>query len=189
MTEAAPSLPKPESVAIVFRRRVRPGGEADYEAWLAGMNAETRAKAPGFLGVEVVRPAPGGNVYLSIFRFTSVADLGAWEASDLRKVWVGKIPAHAVEGEVEIRRHEGVEAWFTGGEAQAKTAVKWKMALVLATVVYLFILILGPIVTFVLGEDTPIQLRLAVSVSIEVSLMTWFVMPRVTKALGDWLYR
>ncbi len=144
---------------------------------------------PGYLGVEIVRPAPGGQEYLSVFRFESLDALTDWERSQLRKDWVARLPHHELEGEVEIDRHEGLEAWFRAGDTPVRAPRKWKMGLVLATVAYALFPVPGPLVTLALGETTPLYVRQAVSVSSEVVLMTWIVMPRVTKALGDWLYR
>ena len=175
---------RPEPVAIVFRRRVRPGREAEYEAWLAGMQKDTRGM-PGYLGVEVARPAAGGHEYVSLLRFASVEALSQWESSELRSAWLARIPADAVEGDAEVRRLEGMEAWFTAG---TPAAPKWKMALVLVTVVYGLILLLSPLVGAILGEETPLELRLFVSVCIEVTLMTWLVMPALTRGLGRWLF-
>jgi antibiotic biosynthesis monooxygenase (ABM) superfamily enzyme len=45
-------------VTTTVTRRVKPGHEAAYEAFLAGINNAARA-FPGYLGVEVFRPAPG----------------------------------------------------------------------------------------------------------------------------------
>ena len=181
---AEPTERPAEPVAIVFRRRVRPGHESEYEAWLEGMQKDTRGM-PGYLGVEVVRPAAGGREYVSLLRFASVEALARWETSDLRSAWLARLPADAVEGDAEVRRVEGMEAWFTAG---TPTAPKWKMALVLVTVVYGLILLLSPIVTAIVGEETPLDLRLFVSVCIEVTLMTWLVMPALTRVLGGWLF-
>lgn len=173
-----------EPVAIVFRRRVRRGREAEYEAWLDGMQKEQRGM-PGYLGVEVARPAPGGSEYVCLLRFASVEALTRWESSALRTSWLARLPKDAVEGDAEVRRVEGMEAWFTAG---TPVAPKWKMALVLVTVVYGLILLLSPIVTAILGEETPLDVRLFVSVCLEVTLMTWLVMPALTRALGRWLF-
>src|SRR4029453_5847088 len=46
-------------VAITVPRRVKPGHEGAYEQFLAGISGAARA-FPGYLGVEVFRPPPGG---------------------------------------------------------------------------------------------------------------------------------
>ena len=46
-------------VTTTVTRRIKPGHEAAYEGFLAGISGAARA-FPGYLGVEVFRPAPGG---------------------------------------------------------------------------------------------------------------------------------
>lgn len=83
------SDPKPGAgddapVTVVVTRRVKPGREADYEAWLAGLQAEAR-QLPGYLGVTTQRPGPGGpREYVSAIRFATLADLRAFETGELR---------------------------------------------------------------------------------------------------------
>ena len=181
-----------EPIAIVFRRRVRAGREGEYERWLEAMQRETRG-FPGYLGVQTVKPPSGRREYVSMLRFESMDALEAWERSDLRTSWLSRLPSDCVEGEPEVRKAVGVEAWFASDDVMpALHPVRWKMALVLATVVYGLILILGPLVAFSLeslGLEVPLQVRLLITVVIEVTLMTWVVMPRVTRLLEGWLYR
>ena len=57
-------------VTTTVTRRIKPGHEAAYEAFLAGISGAARA-FPGYLGVEVFRPAPGqGGEYRTIYRLT-----------------------------------------------------------------------------------------------------------------------
>jgi len=44
-------------VTTTVTRRIKPGHEAAYEEFLAGISSAARA-FPGYLGVEVFRPAP-----------------------------------------------------------------------------------------------------------------------------------
>jgi antibiotic biosynthesis monooxygenase (ABM) superfamily enzyme len=72
------------TVTITFRRRLRVGREAEYERWLGSLQEASR-DAPGYGGVETIRPADGSPVleYVSIVRFASYDHLRAWEASAL----------------------------------------------------------------------------------------------------------
>jgi uncharacterized protein len=45
-------------VTTTVTRRIKPGHQAAYEGFLAGINGAARA-FPGYLGVEVFRPAGG----------------------------------------------------------------------------------------------------------------------------------
>lgn len=172
-------------LTVIATRKVRPGHEETYEAWLAEIHAETRG-FPGYLGAHVVRPAPGAeHEYTSILRFESLAALRAWEESDARRAWLARLPAHAVLGDVQLTRREGMELWIT--PQAAATPVRWRMAVVVITVVYSLILILSPIVGYV-ASPLPFLGRLFLTVTIEVFLMTYIVMPRVTRVLERWLF-
>lgn len=181
-----------EPIAIVFRRRVRAGREEEYERWLEAMQRETRG-FPGYLGVQTLKPPAGRREYVSMLRFASMDALEAWERSELRSAWLSRLPRECVEGEPDVRKAVGMEAWFASDDVlPVLQPVRWKMALVLASVVYGLILILGPLVALALeslGLDVPLRVRLLITVVIEVSLMTWVVMPRITRALEGWLYR
>jgi antibiotic biosynthesis monooxygenase (ABM) superfamily enzyme len=82
----------------------------------------------------------------------------------------------------------GLESWFTlPGRPGAPPPPPYKMALL--TWITIFPLITGLVV--VLGpllEDLPLVLRLGITTAVAVPLMTWVVMPRVTRLLRRWLY-
>ena len=172
-------------LAVIATRRVRAGHEATYEAWLSEIHAEARGFA-GYLGAQVVRPAPGAErEYAHILRFASLAALRDWEDSASRRAWLSRLPAHAVESEAHIERRGGMELWLSPDPAAAP--VRWRMALLVITVVYALILILSPIVNVVTG-DAPFHLRLFLTVTIEVFFMTYVLMPRLTRLLDGWLF-
>src|SRR5215470_12673872 len=73
-------------VTATVTRRVKPGHEAAYEEFLAGIGGAARA-FPGYLGEEVFRPAGGpGGEYRIVYRFDSPAHLRAWLDSGARGV-------------------------------------------------------------------------------------------------------
>jgi antibiotic biosynthesis monooxygenase (ABM) superfamily enzyme len=181
------SDPTPEEpVTVVVTRRAKAGREADYEAWLARLLADARA-LPGYLGATVHRPAAGGREYTSVFRFDTVANLRAFEASDLRQRALDAV-APLVEADAAWRQMTGLELWF---EPPAGTVVpqpsRFRMALVMIVVVYGLVLSLGTLVARVLG-GAPAPLRLLVTIVIEVFLMTYVLMPRITRGLSGWIY-
>ena len=49
-----------EAVTITVRRKVRPGREAAYEAWLKRLTEGAARDFPGYLGAEFHRPGPDG---------------------------------------------------------------------------------------------------------------------------------
>ena len=67
-------------VTVVISRKVRPGKEAEFEAWLHGVCGDA-LRFPGHMGVNVLKPTEAGSrEYVLIFRFDSYAHLAAWES-------------------------------------------------------------------------------------------------------------
>lgn len=176
-----------EPVTVVVTRRVKPGREADYEAWLAHLLRDA-STLPGYLGTTVHRPSPSGpRKYTSVFRFDSVDHLRAFEDSEVRRRALASVGA-LVEEDAAWQQLTGLEFWFS---APAGTLVpqpsRLRMALLMIVVVYGLVLSIGRLVALVLG-DAPAPLRLLVTIIIEVALMTWVIMPRLTRLLSRWIY-
>jgi antibiotic biosynthesis monooxygenase (ABM) superfamily enzyme len=176
----------PEPVTIVVTRRVRPGREVDYEAWLARLLSEAKGLR-GYLGTTVHRPSAGGREYTSIFRFATVDDLRAFEESELRTRALAEV-VDLVEADARWDRLTGLELWFTPPPGTiAPQPSRFRMALVMIVVVYGLVLSIGTVVAHLL-EAAPMPLRLLVTITLEVFLMTYVLMPRLTRALARWIY-
>ena len=100
-------------VTLVLRRSVKARHEAEYETWLTGLQDASRG-ATGYLGVTTIRPAKGNREreFVTIVRFDSYQNLRAWEESEVRRCWSARLPVHAVAGDVDTRRLEGLTFWF-----------------------------------------------------------------------------
>jgi uncharacterized protein len=174
-------------VTTTVTRRIKPGHEAAYEAFLAGISGAARA-FPGYLGIEVFRPAGGqGGEYRMVYRFDSVAHLHTWLDSAEHAAWLARAEPH-VAGPMRTQVLTGLEGWFTlPTRPGAPPPPLYKMAIV--TWVTIFPLItLVVVVTAPLIGSLPLVLRLAVTTALTVPLMTWVAMPRVTRLLHRWLY-
>lgn len=183
MSEAA----APGPVTVVATRRVKAGHEPAYEAWL-GRLIHDAAALPGFLGSSIQRPAANGpREYTSVFRFDTVEHLRAFEESDLRRRALSDVAPH-VEADAVWRKLTGLEFWFS---PPAGTVVpqpnRLRMALVMIAVVYGLVLSIGQVVALALS-GAPAQLRLLITITIEVFLMTYVLMPRLTRWLARWIY-
>jgi hypothetical protein len=62
-----------------------------------------------------------------------------------------------------------------------------RMALLMIAVVYLLVLVIGAIVARV-ADGAPAAVRLLVTIAIEVALLTWVIMPALTRRLARWIY-
>lgn len=177
-----------EGVTVVITRRVRPGREADYEAWLARLLEDVK-KMPGYLGISVQRPAEGAKdrEYTCVYRFDGVAALRAFEESPSRRRALAEVGDY-VEADATWRRLTGLELWFTPPPGPvAPQPSRGRMAVVMIAVVWGLVLLLSPVVNAAI-PSAPLPLRLLVTIAIEVVLMTWVVMPRVTRWLARWIY-
>jgi uncharacterized protein len=186
---AEPELPADAQgpVTTTVTRRIKPGHEAAYEAFLTGISGAASA-FPGHLGIEVFRPTPGqGGEYRSVYRFDSVAHLQGWLDSPERAAWLERAEAH-VAGPMRTQVLTGLEAWFTlPSQPGVPPPPPYKMAVL--TWATIFPLITGVVVaTAPLLGPLPLVVRLAVTTGVTVPLMTWVVMPRVTRLLHRWLY-
>ena len=174
-------------VTVTVDRKVIPGQEENYEHWISNIS-RAASSFPGHLGVNVLRPAKGYTHYTIIYRFDNPEHADAWSHSEERKKWTDKLSG-IVEGDTNIRSVTGLEAWFDLPTISVeKHPVRWRMCVVLFVVVFLMISILSFILSPLLGDINQ-YLRTAVVVCLQVTLMTYLVMPKVTAILKHWLYR
>lgn len=181
---AAPHRSEP--VTVVVRRKVRHDKQAAYESWLRTL-IQQASVFPGYLGTDVYRPSPNQSEYTSVFRFDSVEHLQAFEESDLRRNALVEVAAF-VEGDAVWEKLSGLELWFTPPPGTVvPQPSRARMALVLIVVVYGLVLSIGTLVALAMGS-VPMPLRLLVTITIEVFLMTYILMPRLTRWLARWIY-
>ncbi len=175
-------------VTVSISRKAKPGREAEYEAWISGV-IDAASEYPGHQGSNVLRPtAATGNRYVLIYRFDNYENCQNWESSELRKEWLDKLEP-LIEGEAEVQRGTGLEFWFDLPELPVnKHPSPHKMALVLITVVYVLVIMLNLLLAPML-VDANLWLKSAVIVILQVLLMTYLVMPRVTRLLHSWLFK
>ena len=174
------------AVTTTVTRRVKPGHEAAYEEFLEGIIAAA-SRFPGHLGVEVFRPAHAGAEYRIVYRFDSAAHLRDWVDSDEHAAWLERAEPHAA-GPMGTQFLTGLESWFTlPADTGAPPPPPYKMALL--TWITIFPLITAIVaITGPLLEGLPLAVRLGITTALTVPLMTWVVMPRVTRLLRGWLY-
>ena len=184
----APAEAGDAPVTTTVTRRVRPGHERAYEEVLEGILASA-SRFPGHLGVEVFRPPQGatGGEYRTVYRFDNAEHLRGWLDSDERAAWLERAEPH-LAGPLRTSFVTGLETWFTlPGQPGIPPPPPYKMALV--TWITIFPLITAIVkVTGPLLEDLPLAVRLGITTALTVPLMTWVVMPRVTRLLRGWLY-
>ena len=172
---------------MLVARTARPGCERDLEAWVHGVGAAAGAW-PGHLGLTVLRGSPpaGTRDYTLVFRFATVAQLQAWEASTDRAEWLRRVEPLVVR--TELQRVSGLETWFTlPGGAVLVPPPRWKMAVISWAVAFPLIQLLGATLAPLLSP-LPGLVRGALVGAAMVTAMTYWFMPLATRLAARWLY-
>lgn len=175
-----------EPVTVIVTRTAKAGKVAEFEQWMEGI-IQAAMKFQGFAGINVIRPQdPTRPEYVIIFHFDTHEDLSRWENSSERRDWAEK-GRSVVEGEPKIEHKTGLEFWFTPSPGQQAPA-RHKMAIVLVAVISSLLATVLPLIQLATESLHP-ALRLVIGVAIMVLLMTYVVMPAVTRLLRPWLYK
>jgi antibiotic biosynthesis monooxygenase (ABM) superfamily enzyme len=172
------------SIHVAITRRVRSGCEEEFQRELREFFRSSFAHA-GVQGASMLVPPPGsGSTEFGILRtFAGEAERDAFYASTAFLAWEERIE-HLIEGEPEYRELTGLEAWF---RSPGGPPPRWKMAV--ATFLGVF-----PVVTILALTVGPLLASLhflarnAVFNACVVLLLTWVVMPLITRLLHGWLH-
>jgi antibiotic biosynthesis monooxygenase (ABM) superfamily enzyme len=150
---------------VAERRQAVPDGRGEHEGYGTWLNIPSKVAQ-----VAAVR---------------AVAREG--RAADLADNWLVRAKPHVI-GPMRTSFVTGLETWFTlPGQPGAPPPPPYKMALL--TWITIFPLITAIVaLTGPLLESLPVAVRLAITTALTVPLMTWVVMPRVTRLLRGWLY-
>ncbi|WP_416772729.1 antibiotic biosynthesis monooxygenase [Pseudomonas sp. RHF3.3-3] len=183
-TQTAPH----DIVTLVVRHRVRAQYLTEYEAWLK-TSVRAAMSQDGHLGVNVIRPGEADNTFTTIVRFIDSARLQAWINSQLREQLIREV-APLLEEEDHPEIETQAEFWFTPNHADSKQPPKWKQALlsygVIAPLSMVIPQLWGPVFQAnpVLGGIVPSNLIITACI---VGLVTYLIMPKVTRWLAPWL--
>ncbi|WP_018331252.1 antibiotic biosynthesis monooxygenase [Actinomycetospora chiangmaiensis] len=171
-------------VTVVVAHHVPVHDEAAFLAWQQRMTDAER-RSPGHRGTELHPPVAGvQDDWVAVTRFASEHDLETWLDSPER--------AHLI-GESERFRDFRLQrvpasfgSWFPTTGAPGPVTPSWKTALSVLVGLYptVVLLTLG---LAALWPTAPLWAALLVGNVASVSVLTWVVMPVVTRALGRWL--
>ncbi|MDJ0588512.1 MAG: antibiotic biosynthesis monooxygenase [Pleurocapsa sp. MO_226.B13] len=176
-------------VTVVVSRRVKPGCEAAFEKFISGITAAAMT-FEGHLGTNVFRPSnPEDREYKIIFKFDRASNLRIWEESECRRQWLARAESLRLEP-ARIRVITGLETWFTlPSPKRILPPPRYKMATITLLALFPLIQIANLTLTPWLALlPLPLLLRSLIVTAILVLLMTYVVMPRMTKLFSKWLY-
>jgi antibiotic biosynthesis monooxygenase (ABM) superfamily enzyme len=171
----------------MITRRVRHGREQEYERWVHGVG-EAAMAFPGHQGVTVLGPhGEAPRAYTTIFTFDTAEHLQRWMSSPERREWLARAGALTAD-DADVQTLTGLERWFTlPNRVVNQPPPRYKMALLTALGVYPLLLLLSSVLAPLIG-DWPLAARLLVSLAIGIPLMTWHIMPLLSRLFFAWLY-
>jgi uncharacterized protein len=178
------SEPASSPVTVVVARAVTGGREDEFHQWAQRLT-DAAEQFPGFLGWGLLRPAPGSAAWHVVYRFDDAAHLYAWERSETRADLLAR--GAAFMETVAVRRLDGMDPWFSQARTPPGAPSRWKTFLMTTTVIFLLQTLVSTLLR-PLVADWPLLLRTATTIVPVVALMTWLVMPRLSRLLGGWLY-
>lgn len=179
----------PESVTVTVTRRALPGREAEMAAWVqAGQRLASEFE--GFLGAGHVRPGADSDEWHMLYRFADAGALERWQSSQERSWWLAS--ALGLVSETRVERRTGIEGWFDEPRDREVSRSgppgppRWKQACVIWLGFFPTNLtaqvMLGPLV-----GDLQVVLRVLLLTLALTPVMTWLVLPFVTRRLQWWL--
>jgi antibiotic biosynthesis monooxygenase (ABM) superfamily enzyme len=174
-------------VTVVVSYRAKAGRKQALEAWIEGI-CHAAQQFEGHLGVNVLKPTSGVRPdYIVIFRFESEKHLRKWEDSKIRQEWLAHV--ESLSEEPQIQKVAGLEYWFTLPHVPAINAPpRYKMAMVTFIGIFPLSILLSSLLGVVLGE-VPVLVRGLITAVLLVVLMTYVVMPNLTRLFARWLFR
>jgi antibiotic biosynthesis monooxygenase (ABM) superfamily enzyme len=186
MQAESPDSAKPGTTATqVIFSRIKPGMEASYREWAARMQ-QAQSRYPGYRGMYLQPPAPGGTHWITLLRFDTTEQLDAWIAAPERATLLAEARPF-IEGEELLRLATSFPGWVRIDPATGKGPPDWKTAL-------LVLLGLYPIVAIELLFLNPLLAGLAPAVGIfignvlSVAATSFITMPLLVRAFDRWLF-
>jgi antibiotic biosynthesis monooxygenase (ABM) superfamily enzyme len=172
-------------IHIAITRRVRPDCETEFQQALREFFQASFAHG-GVLGATMIVPLPGSDSReFGILRtFANEQERDDFYASPIFKAWEAKCEPLTETNSWTHRPLHGLEAWFRSPHIPPP---KWKMAVATFCGVFPLAMLLNVALGPLMG-DWHIVLRNAVFNACVVILLTWVVMPFITRVLHHWLH-
>ncbi|MGA8117394.1 MAG: hypothetical protein WCA46_27475 [Actinocatenispora sp.] len=169
-----------EPVTVTVTRVVRPGKEREFARWADEVDSAA-ARFDGHLGGIRLHDAQGVNHL--VYRFDSAANLHAWEESTVRSELIEQGDRVSDPRRSTV---SGLDNWFHVPGPTA--AQRWKTFLLTWVAAYPILLLISTGLGAV-APWLPRPVALAVTSGTLTALLTWVVLPRLTRQARPWLLR
>jgi uncharacterized protein len=171
---------------VVVSHPVKPEQEREFLDWQQRMT-EAEQTFPGFSGAELFRPVPGvQDDWTAVYRFASSNDLERWLESSERQRLLREGEHFQDFNLRKITSSFGNWFSFTGDGATSVAPPSWKTALSVLVGLYPTVVILTIAISEI-WKSASLWQSLLLGNILSVALLTWVVMPIVTRVLRFWL--
>ena len=176
-------------VSAVISTRVKPGQQDAFLRWYRRISA-VQARFEGFQGYKFEAPIPGvQDDWVTILRFASDAHLEAWLNSEQRKQILQEANAFSLDTHIRKVR-VGFESWFkfTDDQRQSSPPV-WKVNMIVLLALYPIVFLFSIFVQtpLLIHRGMPFWLALFFSNTFSTVLLSWVVVPPLSKVFDWWL--
>ncbi|NUJ87641.1 antibiotic biosynthesis monooxygenase [Plantibacter sp. MCCC 1A11337] len=190
-----------DPITVSIERRVNPASISEATIWVqAGINLANRY--PGFLGSGWVRAGAESDVWYMLYRFADEQTLTDWEESKERAWWLSSGREFMEPSRVE--RRSGIEGWFDAPDGILRVEEaelsgdpdpippappRWKQAVSIWLGFFPLNLVFTLLVTALVPgwEPLGVFLHVLISTLILTPIMTYWLLPLVTRLLRPWL--
>ncbi len=174
-----------QPVTAVASFRIDPSAATEFREWYRRIH-DVLDRFDGFIRSELVEPVPGTQDDTAvIFSFSSRDTLDRWLDSPERREALAEIDP-IVEGERTVNVVGGFAGWFPG--TASTTPHRWKQAALVLLALYPTSLAIG-LVRDRLYPDLASPLSVFVGNVIGVAVLSWLLMPMLTRWFDRWLRR
>ncbi|CUR55245.1 conserved hypothetical protein [metagenome] len=168
-------------VTVSITRHVDPSLAEEMVGWIRA-GAALAGQVPGFLGAGWIRPAMASDEWQLLYRFADEDSMAAWEGSERRRSWLWDAQQLGLVETTSIRG-TGVEGWF---DSAPLAPPRWKQASVI-WLAFFPLSLLAAYAFAAVAPDLAIPVRVLLTTFVMIPLMTWVVLPQLTRRLGWWL--
>lgn len=171
--------------AMVFTHRVAQGKADEYLAWRRKVIA-AQAFYSGYLATESFEPYGQSGEWVDVVRFDSISHLNAWMDSKERKELHDQLDS--IVESVHEHPITGLEGWFSVSRGPGLTALgppPWKQAFTVLIALYPTVMALSYLNP--LMSNLSLSIQMLIGNILSVALLTWLVMPWVTRFFDFWL--
>ncbi|MET4225377.1 antibiotic biosynthesis monooxygenase [Oerskovia enterophila] len=182
-------------VTVSIHRRIHPDLVPDATRWVqAGVNMANTY--PGFLGSGWVRAAKDSHDWHMLYRFADESTLDAWDSSPERVAWLQE--GQGLVEEQRVERRTGIEGWFDAPArveepqiSAERAPARWKQSVSIWLGFFPVNLAFTLLMSWAVPSfgELPVLPRVLVTTLVLTPIMTYAVLPWVTRRLAPWLAR